>query len=142
MAAAKSGDTVKVHYTGTLDDGRQFDSSVGREPLQFTLGSRQVIPGFESAIEGMEPGDKKTVTIEAENAYGAHDPGMVQKVTRDRCPADVDVKVGMQFSASGQGGRPLSVTVVEVSEDDVTVDANHALAGQRLTFALELVEVE
>jgi len=142
MAAAKSGDTVKVHYTGTLDDGRQFDSSVGREPLQFTLGSRQVIPGFESAIEGMEPGDKKTVTIEAENAYGAHDPGMVQKVTRDRFPADVDVKVGMQFSASGQGGRPLSVTVVEVSEDDVTVDANHALAGQRLTFALELVEVE
>ncbi len=141
MAAAKSGDTVKVHYTGTLDDGREFDSSVGRDPLEFAVGSQQVIPGFESAIEGMSPGDKRTVTIEPENAYGPHDPGMVQKVTRDRFPADVDIKVGMQFTASGQGGQPLSVTVVEMTDDDVTVDANHALAGQRLTFALELVAI-
>jgi FKBP-type peptidyl-prolyl cis-trans isomerase 2 len=141
MASAKSGDKVKVHYTGTLDDGRQFDSSVGRDPLEFTLGSQQVIPGFDSAVTGMTPGDKKTVTIEPQDAYGEHNPSMVQKVGRDRFPEDVDVKVGMQFSAQGQGGQPLSVTVIEVDEQDVTVDANHALAGQRLTFELELVEI-
>jgi FKBP-type peptidyl-prolyl cis-trans isomerase 2 len=142
MAAATNGDTVKVHYTGTLEDGCEFDSSVGRDPLQFTLGSQQVIPGFESAVEGMAPGDKKTVTIEPDEAYGQHNPAMVQQVALDRFPSEVDVKIGMQFSASGQGGQPLSVTVVEVDDDNVTVDANHALAGQRLTFALELVAIE
>jgi len=142
MAAATNGDTVKVHYTGTLEDGREFDSSVGRDPLQFTLGSQQVIPGFENAVEGMSPGDKKTVTIEPDEAYGQRTPAMVQQVALDRFPSEVDVKVGMQFSASGQGGRPLSVTVVDIDDDNVTVDANHALAGQRLTFALELVAIE
>jgi FKBP-type peptidyl-prolyl cis-trans isomerase 2 len=141
MGAAKSGDTVKVHYTGTLDDGSEFDSSVGRAPLEFKLGGQQVIAGFESAIEGMAPGDKKTVIIEPEDAYGPHNPSQVQKVTRDRFPQDIDLKVGMQFSASGEGGQTLSVTVVEVTDEDVTVDANHALAGQRLTFALELVDI-
>ena len=142
MSAAKSGDTVKVHYTGTLDDGRQFDSSVGRDPLEFTLGNQQVIAGFESAIEGMAPGDTKTVIIEPEDAYGPHNPSQVQTVTRDRFPSDIDVEVGMQFSAANDGGQTLSVTVVEVTDDEVTVDANHALAGQRLTFALELVSVD
>ena len=141
MSAAKSGDTVKIHYTGTLDDGSEFDSSAGRDPLEFTLGSQQVIPGFESAVEGMAPGDKKTVTIEAGDAYGPHDSAQVQKVTRDRFPSDVDVKVGMQFSAANDGGQSLSVTVIAVTDDDVTVNANHALAGQRLTFALELVAI-
>ncbi|MEM7123206.1 MAG: peptidylprolyl isomerase [Pseudomonadota bacterium] len=141
MSQAKDGDTVKVHYTGTLDDGRQFDSSAGGDPLEFTLGARQVIAGFESAVTGMTVGDTKTVSIEAEDAYGNHNPAMVQTVGRDRFPANVDVAVGMQFQASGQDGQPLAVTVVEVTDDQVTVDANHALAGQRLTFALELVEI-
>lgn len=141
MSQAKDGDTVKVHYTGTLDDGRQFDSSQGGDPLEFTLGGRQVIAGFENAVTGMSVGDTKTVTIEAEDAYGSHNPAMVQTVGRDRFPANVDIAVGMQFQASGQDGQPLAVTVVEVTDDQVTVDANHALAGQRLTFALELVEI-
>lgn len=141
MSQAKDGDTVKVHYTGTLDDGRQFDSSVGGDPLEFTLGAKQVIAGFESAVTGMAVGDTKTVSIEAEDAYGIHNPAMVQTVGRDRFPANVDIAVGMQFQASGQDGQPLAVTVVEVTDDEVTVDANHALAGQRLTFALELVEI-
>ncbi len=141
MSQAKDGDTVKVHYTGTLDDGRQFDSSVGGDPLEFTLGAKQVIAGFEGAVTGMAVGDTKTVSIEAEDAYGNHNPAMVQTVGRDRFPANVEVAVGMQFQASGQDGQPLAVTVVEVTDDQVTVDANHALAGQRLTFALELVEI-
>ena len=141
MSQAKDGDTVKVHYTGTLDDGREFDSSAGGDPLEFTLGAKQVIAGFENAVTGMAVGDTKTVSIEAEDAYGNHNPAMVQTVGRDRFPANVDIAVGMQFQASGQDGQPLAVTVVEVTDEQVTVDANHALAGQRLTFALELVEI-
>ena len=137
---AKKGDTVRIHYTGKLDDGRQFDSSEGGEPLEFTLGQRQVIAGFENAVEGMTPGDEKTVAIEPEQAYGKRDENLVQKVARDRFPDDAKVEVGTQFQASTQSG-PVVVTVVDMDDEEVTVDANHMLAGQRLTFALRLVEV-
>lgn len=138
--AAKKGDTVRIHYTGTLDDGRRFDSSEGGEPLEFTLGQREVIAGFENAVEGMVPGDEKTVTIEPDQAYGHRDENLVQKIARDRFADDARVEIGAQFQASTQGG-PVVVTVVEMSDEEVTVDANHMLAGQRLTFDLRLVEV-
>ena len=140
MTTAKQGDTVRIHYTGTLDDGRTFDSSEGSDPLEFKLGDRQVIAGFENAVEGMTPGEEKTVTIEPAQAYGQRDENLVQTVSRDRFPADAQIEIGTQFQASTQSG-PVVVTVVEMSDDDVTVDANHMLAGQRLTFALKLVEV-
>lgn len=140
MTTAKQGDTVRIHYTGTLDDGRTFDSSEGSEPLEFKLGERQVIAGFESAVEGMTPGQEKTVTIEPAQAYGERDENLVQTVGRDRFPADAQIDIGTQFQASTQSG-PVVVTVVEMGDDDITVDANHMLAGQRLTFALKLVEV-
>jgi peptidylprolyl isomerase len=140
MTTAKQGDTVRIHYTGTLDDGRTFDSSEGSEPLEFTLGTRQVIAGFESAVLGMAVGEEKTVKIEPADAYGQRDENLVQTVARGRFPADAQIEIGTQFQASTQNG-PLVVTVVEVDDDAVTVDANHMLAGQRLTFALRLVEV-
>ncbi|MDA1070229.1 MAG: peptidylprolyl isomerase [Proteobacteria bacterium] len=140
MTTAKQGDTVRIHYTGTLDDGKTFDSSEGNEPLEFKLGARQVIAGFENAVEGMAPGEEKTVSIEPAEAYGERDENLVQTVERDRFPADAQIDIGTQFQASTQNG-PVVVTVVEMNDDDVTIDANHMLAGQRLTFALRLVEV-
>jgi len=138
--AAKKGDTVRIHYTGKLDDGRQFDSSEGGEPLEFTLGEREVIAGFENAVEGMTPGDEKTVSIEPDQAYGQRDENLVQTVARDRFPEDAHIELGTQFQAATQNG-PVVVTVVDLNDNDITVDANHMLAGQRLTFDLRLVEV-
>jgi len=140
MTTAKQGDTVRIHYTGTLDDGKTFDSSEGNDPLEFELGARQVIAGFESAVEGMAPGEEKTVSIEPAQAYGEHDENLVQTVARDRFPADAEIDLGTQFQASTQDG-PVVVTVVEMNDEEITIDANHMLAGQRLTFALRLVEV-
>jgi len=140
MTTAKQGDTVRIHYTGTLDDGKTFDSSEGNDPLEFELGARQVIAGFESAVEGMAPGEEKTVSIEPAQAYGEHDANLVQTVARDRFPADAQIDLGTQFQASTQDG-PVVVTVVEMNDEEITIDANHMLAGQRLTFALRLVEV-
>lgn len=140
MAQAASGDTVRVHYTGRLDDGTVFDSSQGRDPFEFTLGAGQVIPGFDAAVTGMEEGDSTTVKIEPENAYGDRHEEMVQQVTRSDIPEEIDLTVGMQLQASGPGGE-MVVTVVELSEESVTLDANHPLAGKALTFELELVEI-
>lgn len=140
MAQAASGDTVRVHYTGRLDDGTVFDSSEGRDPLEFTLGSGQVIPGFDEAVTGMAVGDNSTVTIEPENAYGPRHEEAVQDVSRADIPSDIELAVGMQLQASGPGGE-MVVTVVELTEEAVKLDANHPLAGQSLTFELELVEI-
>jgi len=141
MKQAKSGDTVKVHYTGTLSDGSQFDSSVGREPLEVTLGSGQVIPGFEGALEGMNEGDSKTVTIPADDAYGPRVDAAVQTIPRSAVPDHIDLQVGQKLQAMAEGGQPVMVTVVELTDDTVSLDANHPLAGEDLTFKLELVEV-
>lgn len=137
---AKTGDTVKVHYTGTLGDGEVFDSSRGGEPLEFTLGSGDVIPGFDQAVAGMEVGQEKTITIESDDAYGPHREELLLTVPRDQFPADVEPEPGQQFQVS-QGDTPFLVTLVEVSDDKVVLDANHPLAGQDLTFALELVDI-
>ena len=140
MAVAKSGDKVRIHYTGSLDDGEVFDSSKGREPLEFTLGNRQVIAGFDAAVNGMAVGDSKTVAIEAADAYGEHNPELVQVVQRSQFPDGAEIGVGTQFQATTQSG-PVVVTIVAMDGNDVTIDANHALAGKRLNFDLELVEI-
>ena len=143
MSEAKQGDTVKVHYTGRLDDGTQFDSSVGREPLEFVLGQGQVIAGFEQAVIGMNEGDSKTVTVPAEQAYGERNEQAMQDVPKSALPENIqdNLQVGMQLQATGPNGQPLVVTVANIADDNVTMDANHPLAGQNLTFDLELVEV-
>ena len=141
MTQAKTGDTVKVHYTGTLDDGEEFDSSQGRAPLEFIIGSGSVIPGFESAVVGMSPGETRTVIVGADEAYGAHHPEAVREIGRDRIPSDVDVELGMRLEAQDTDGNRLVLTVVDVNDDTVTLDANHPLAGEDLTFEIELVEI-
>lgn len=136
--AAKAGDTVKVHYTGKFTDGTQFDSSAGKEPLQFALGSGQVIPGFDEAVTDMKVGEKKTVTIPVDKAYGPHDDSLVFDVPRDELPANITPQVGMQLSTS----NGMTVTIIEVTESSVKLDANHPMAGKDLVFDLELVEIE
>ena len=140
MAQAKSGDTVRIHYTGTLGDGSVFDSSRGREPLEFTLGSGQVIAGFDTAVTGMSVGDEQTVTIPAAQAYGARRDDLMMPVPRDQFPANINPTPGQQLQMR-QGGQTMVLTVREVTTDEVVLDGNHPLAGEDLTFALELVAI-
>ena len=135
------GDYIKVHYTGTLDDGSVFDSSVGREPLEFTAGAGQMIKGFDAAVIGMKVGEVKTVTIPAAEAYGLHDDDLVLTFSKDELPEGMDPKVGDQIPLSGSGGRIVNALVVEVTDTTIIVDANHRLAGKDLTFEIELVEL-
>ncbi|WP_366554903.1 FKBP-type peptidyl-prolyl cis-trans isomerase [Aquibaculum sediminis] len=141
MSAAKQGDTVRVHYNGTLKNGTQFDSSREAEPLEFKIGEGRIIPGFESAVVGMAPGDSKQVEIPSNEAYGPRREELTQEVERSRLPADLEVQQGMQLQASGPNEQPLVVTVAEVKPESVVLDANHPLAGEDLTFDIELVEV-
>jgi len=141
MAQAKDGDTIKVHYTGKLDDGSVFDSSTDREPLEFKLGENQIIRGFENAVIGMAPGEKSTVTIPAEKAFGPHRNEMVIEMNKEDFPADLDPKVGQKLNLHQNDDQTIVVTVTEVTENAVTLDANHALAGKDLTFDIELVEI-
>ena len=138
---AKRGDTVRVHYTGTLRDGTKFDSSRGREPLEFTLGGGRVIAGFDSAVTGMQVGETRTVTIPAAEAYGERHEAMLLRVPRGQVPSNVEPRVGQQLQV-GRGGDAVDVTVREVTPEHVVLDANHPLAGEDLTFALELVSCE
>ncbi len=141
MGKAKNGDKVKVHYTGKFEDGKVFDSSIEREPLEFTIGKGQVIRGFEEAVEGMNPGDSKTAKITADKAYGPYREEMVLEVERKRLPSNLEPKVGQRLKMHQPDGRTIGVTVTDVSESKVTLDANHPLAGKNLTFDIELVEV-
>jgi peptidylprolyl isomerase len=141
MADAKPGDTVKVHYTGKLEDGTVFDSSADREPLQFTIGEGNVIPGFENAVVGMNPGEIKTEKIPCVDAYGPRHEEMIQTIERSAIPADIAVQEGQQLQVSQPGGEALVVTVAEVTDDAVTLDGNHRLAGKDLVFEIELVEI-
>ncbi len=141
MSEAKSGDKVKVHYTGTLEDGTQFDSSVKRDPLEFTLGEQQVIDGFDKAVTGMKAGDKKEVKLPPEEAYGPRYEELVLQVPKEQVPADVDPKIGDQLELKHPSGQALVVTVTTVEDDHIILDGNHPLAGQTLNFALELVEI-
>ena len=141
MTIAKSGDTVRIHYTGTLHDGTEFDSSSGREPLEFALGGGQVIPGFDSAVDGMSVGENKTVTIQPEEAYGERHEQLVQEVPKSALPDEIDPAVGMHLQSRSPEGQVLNLVVTDVADDSITVDGNHPLAGQALTFDIELVEI-
>jgi peptidylprolyl isomerase len=141
MAQAKQGNTVKVHYTGKLDDSTVFDSSEGREPLEFTIGQGQVIPGFENAVVGLDIGDKTSVHIEPGDAYGERQENLVFVINRENLPQDLDPQMNQHFQMQHDSGREMVVTVTGMSEKDVTFDANHPLAGQALNFDIQLVGV-
>ena len=142
MSIAKNNDTVKVHYTGKLTNGEVFDSSEGREPLEFTVGTGQMIQGFDAAVNGMGLNEKKTITIPSEEAYGPVNEGLVQQVERTQLPEDMQPEVGQRLVSSGPNGEQHQVTVTAVSAVDVTIDANHPLAGKDLIFDVELVEIK
>ena len=140
-AQAKVGDTIRVHYTGTLDNGTVFDSSGGREPLQFTIGRGQMIPGFDKGVVGLNLSESKTITIPADQAYGPYRADLVQVVARDQLPTDSELEVGQVLQASQPNGQIILVTITNVTDSDVTLDANHRLAGKTLTFEIRLVEI-
>lgn len=137
----KQGDTIRVHYTGKLNDGTVFDSSTGHDPLEFQVGSGQLIPGFEKAVVGLAVGDRTTAQIPSEEAYGEHSPEGLIEVPRDRLPEEMKMEVGVQLQMQTHDGRPVPVRVVAVNEGGVTVDANHPLAGKDLTFDIEIVAI-
>lgn len=141
MTQVKTGDTVRIHYTGTLNDGTQFDSSAGRDPLQFEVGSGQIIPGLDREIPGMNVGDKKTVNIPAAEAYGEVNPQMQQSIPRAQIPAEIPLEIGARLQMQTPEGQVIPVTVAAVDEQAVTLDANHPLAGKDLTFDIELVSI-
>lgn len=138
--AAKNGDTLRVHYTGTLDDGTEFDSSREREPLEFTLGEGSLIPGFEKAVTGKEAGETVKVTIPAEDAYGEHLEELVIEVERGQVPAHITPEVGLMLQLTTEDGE-MDVLITEVNDEIITLDANHPLAGENLTFEIEILEV-
>lgn len=142
MGEAKQGDKVKVHYSGSLQDGTVFDTSQGRPPLEFTIGEGEVIPGFEAAVVGMEPGDSKTVTVEPPEGYGERSRDLMVEVERARFPADIEVEVGRQIQIQQTDGSPRVATIARVDQASVTLDVNHPLAGKDLTFDIELVEID
>ncbi len=141
MTAIKQGDTVRIHYTGTLLDGKVFDSSDGRDPLEFVVGSGQIIPGFDSAMPGLSVGEKKRVEIACADAYGPINPAMRQSIPREGIPDDIPLEPGSQLQMQAPDGQVLPVTVVEADEATVTLDANHPLAGQDLIFDIEVVAI-
>lgn len=142
-AVAKTGDTVQVNYTGKLADGTVFDSSEGREPYEFNLGAGQAIPGFDKAILGMKVGEKKTVTIPSDEAYGPHLDDMVVEVPREKLPSNIEPKVGQMLEATRPDGEKIGFIITNVSDNNtVTLDANHPLAGKDLTFDIELVKIQ
>ena len=141
MAQAKQGDTVNVHYTGTLEDGTVFDTSVECEPLQFTIDEGQVIPGFEQAVVGMNPGESKTVRILSDEAYSPYRKEMVLVVDRDRFPEGFKPEVGQRLQISREDGLIFIVAVVDIAESNVTLDANYPLSGKDLVFDIKLVGV-
>lgn len=137
----KNGQIATVHYTGTLDDLKQFDSSVGREPLQFEVGAGRVIPGFENGVKTMSVGEKKTIHIPVAEAYGERSDEMVMDFDRTSFPEELDLKVGMGLQMQDSEGQVIPVVVMAVNDKSVTIDANHPLAGKNLNFELELIEV-
>ena len=141
MAQAKEGDTVKVHYTGKLGDGEIFDTSQDGDPLEFKIGEGQVIPGFEQGVLGMNEGESKTVEIPSDEAYGPHHQELVIEIEMDQFPEDLDPEVGKQFKMRQPDDRTIIVAVTEITEDSVTLDANHPLAGKDLTFDIQLIEI-
>ena len=141
MSKAKANDTVKVHYTGTLLTGEVFDSSVERDPLQFTVGAGQMIAGFDQAVDGMAVNEKKKVTIPCAEAYGERNDQLIQEVPKTELPEDMKPEEGQTLVATGPDGQQTHVLVTSVTEETIAIDANHPLAGQDLVFEIELVEI-
>jgi peptidylprolyl isomerase len=141
MASLKNGDKVKVHYTGTLKNGEQFDSSIGGEPLEFTIGEGSVLEKFELAVLDLQPGESKNIDIPAAEAYGLKRDDLVIKVPSTNLPPDIKPELGMKLQMQTQQGEIITLTIVEILEDGVMIDANHELAGQDLKFNIQLVEV-
>lgn len=141
MSEVKSGDKVAIHYTGSLTDGSVFDSSEGREPLEFTVGSGQIIPGLDAALPGMKVGERKKVTIKPADAYGEHNAEGVIEVPRSELPDEIPLEVGTRLEMRSPDGRAIPVTITKVTDDTVTMDANHMLAGKDLVFDFELVKI-
>ena len=141
MAQAKAGDRVKINFIGKLEDGSVFANTADSEPLEFKLGENKIIPGIENAVEGMNVGESRTVNVNSEQAYGQHRDELVEEVSRDMFPKNVEPKVGQRFEVPQQVGQPMVVRVIDVSEQAVTLDGNHPLAGRDLTFELELLEI-
>ena len=141
MIQTKRGDTVKIHYTGSFEDGTEFATSMNDEPLEFTIGEGQVIPGLEQAVTGMSPGEAKTAQIMADQAYGPYQKSKVVEVNRNRFPPQFELQIGTVLGTRKAGGQKIRRIVTTVSETSVTLDANHPLAGEDLTFDLELIEI-
>ncbi len=141
MVQAKAGDTVRVHYSGFLDDGTVFDSSLDREPFEFTLGQGMVIPGFEDAVVGMDVGETKTVNIPSERAYGPYRDELLVSVERSQVPPNIEPDLGMELQIRTPEGTVTNVTITEMDEESITLDANHPLAGKDLIFEIKLVEI-
>jgi peptidylprolyl isomerase len=141
MTQAKKGDKVAIHYTGRLTDGTEFDTSAGKQPLEFEVGAGQIISGLDEKIEGMAVGETAKVTVPAADAYGEHDPTRVHQLPREQIPEEIELAAGKQLSATTSDGSEIALNVVEVGDEFVTVDANHPLAGKDLEFELELVEI-
>jgi FKBP-type peptidyl-prolyl cis-trans isomerase 2 len=139
--AVQSGDTIKIHYHGRLSDGTTFDSSAGRDPLEFTVGSGSVIKGFDDGVQGMVVGDKKTIEIPFVHAYGPEDPSMIVEFPVDRLPEDLKPEVGMQLNMNNAEGHQFPVVITEINDQHIILNANHPLAGKDLIFDLELVEI-
>lgn len=141
MSKAEEGNTVKVHYTGTLKNGEVFDSSKDKEPLEFTLGEGQLIPGFEKAVIGMNVGDSTTINIPSAEAYGDSREDLIIAVPKDQLPKEIEPQIGMQLQVNQENGQPVPVRVADITETELKLDANHPLAGEDLTFDIELVNV-
>ena len=141
MERAKYGDKIKVHYTGKLTNGKVFDSSIDRNPMVFTIGQEQMIPDFEQAFVGMSPGESKRITISSDRAFGSYREDLVSKIKSGNISPELEPKVGRRMEASRPDGQKIVVIVTSVTESGVTVDANHPLAGEDLTFDLELIEI-
>ncbi|NIP32092.1 MAG: peptidylprolyl isomerase [Candidatus Dadabacteria bacterium] len=142
MAKAKDGSTVKVHYIGKLEDGTVFDNSNGGDPLHFTIGKNQVIKGFEDGVIGLEVGEKTTINIDHENAYGPYHEEYLYKIEKSKLPESIKLEVGTPITARNDDGSALQMVIIEVDEDTVTLDANHPLAGKNLIFEIELVHID
>ena len=140
--SVSNGDTVKVEYTGKLSDGSVFDSSEGEDPLEFTMGEGQLIPGFENAVEGMEVDEEKTVTIEADNAYGQKKDDFIQGFPKDSLPDEIPAEKGQQLQLQTQDGQAIPGMITKVTDDEITVDMNHPLAGKDLTFDIKVVDIQ
>jgi len=141
MPQAKQGDTVKVHYTGKFQDGTEFDSSRDEEPLRCTLGGGELIPGFEKALVGMAEGDKKTITIPPEEGYGEFRKDLVLAIDKEEFPDEISPEVGQQLRLQKPGNPPFTVTIMEINDDSIVLDANHPLSGKTLIFDVEMMEI-